>query len=501
MAYIQSYPNQNYLIPPKITDLFSKNHVCYLIEQIANELDYSEFDTKYGGVGHPAYHPRVIIKLLIMGHVDGVRSSRKIAKNSQENVVYIYLAEKTHPDFRTISDFRKDNKELVKNIFKQVNLFALEEGLIDLSHLSPDGTTIKANANDFKTIKKEKLEKIDYWIDKYLDEADKVDEEEDKLYGDRGIHEMPPNLVDPKRREPKVKRIVDRIKESMKNKDTANLKQIKEELHKVKQFMKKQGTKQYSFTDKDCRFMLSKKGRIELSYNAQLVTDKNGFIIANDVVQDREDRNQLVPDINRVEENFGRLRKGTIITADAGFENGVALAELEKRGFDSYVPGKNMNSKPKKFAKANFSYDEKKDEYICPEEKVLKKRGKYVHSQNKRIITIYAANTCDCKNCQHQQECCKKQNKRTIHALPEDTLFHRMRKKLQTKKGKEIYKIRKQTIERSIGDIKHNKKFRNFLLRGLEKVKIELNLTSIAHNLIRINNILNNKTRILANPC
>ena len=147
MAYIQSYPDQNYLIPPKITDLFSKNHICYLIKQIANEIDYSEFDKSYEGAGHPAYHPRINIKLLLMGHVDGIHSSRKIAKNSQENVVYIFLAEKTQPDFRTVSNFRKDNKKLVKEVFRKVNTFALDHGLIDLSHLSPDGTTIKANTS------------------------------------------------------------------------------------------------------------------------------------------------------------------------------------------------------------------------------------------------------------------------------------------------------------------------------------------------------------------
>jgi len=98
MAYIKSYKNQNYLLPPNITDLFSKDHVCYLIEQIAESLDYSEFDELYAGAGHPAYHPRINIKLLLMGHIDGIHSSRKIAKNSQENVVYIFLAEKTQPD-------------------------------------------------------------------------------------------------------------------------------------------------------------------------------------------------------------------------------------------------------------------------------------------------------------------------------------------------------------------------------------------------------------------
>ena len=125
---MQSYPNQTYLIPPKLTDLFSKDHVCYLIEQIASEMDYSEFDQKYAGAGHPAYHPRINLKLLTLAYIDGMRSSRRIAKNAQENVVYIYLAEKTQPDFRTINNFRKDNLKLVENTFKHIVKFAYNRG-------------------------------------------------------------------------------------------------------------------------------------------------------------------------------------------------------------------------------------------------------------------------------------------------------------------------------------------------------------------------------------
>ena len=495
MAYIQSYKNQNYLIPPKITDLFSENHVCYLIDKLADEMDYSEFDQKYAGAGHPAYHPRIMIKLLMMAHIDGMRSSRRIAKNSQENVVYIYLAEKTQPDFRTISEFRKENLKLVKSVFREVNTFALEEGMIDLSHLSPDGTIIKANANDFKTINKKKIEIIDKWIDRYLDEAIKVDEEEDKLYEERSIHEMPPGLIDPKKRETKVRELARKIKESMKQKDVKKLEEIKEELHNVKHFMEENELNKFSFTDPDAQYMKSKKGRIELSYNAQLTTDKNGLIVANDVVQECDDRNQLLSGIEQVEQNHGTLPSGTIITADPGFENGPALAKLEERGFDLLVPGKNMGpeTEPKKFAKANFTYDEEKNQYVCPEGKILTNRGKYMHSQYQREITIYSADFNDCQVCPNRQTCCKSQKKRVIHALPENAMFHRIRNKLETEEGKTIYAVRKKTVERSFGDIKHNKGFRRFLLRGLEKVKIEFNLVSIAHNLVMINNIMNKR--------
>ncbi|MBT4539473.1 IS1182 family transposase [Candidatus Woesearchaeota archaeon] len=504
MAYMKSYPNQNYLLSPKISDMFSKNHVCYLIEHICNNMDYSEFDDKYAGAGHPAYHPRINLKLLAMSHVDSITSSRKIAKNAQENVVYIHLSEKVKPNWRTISDFRMKNEELVKECMKQLQMFAIEEGLIDLSHLSTDGTTIRANANDFKSIKKEQIKKIEMWIEKYMEEAKRVDEEENKIYGDKGMHELPENLVDPKRREPKVNEIVNRIKKAMKKKDTSDINQIKKEVQQVKQIMEQKNVKQYNFTDPDSRFMKSKKGRKELSYNAQLVTDKNGIIVANDVIQEREDRNQLVPNIELVEKNFGQLPNGTIITADAGYHNGKQLEILDNKELNLFVPGKGDNkttAEEKEFYKINFTYDEEADEYICPKHKILTKRSQYIHSQKKVPMTIYAAKSSDCQACPKRQACFKSGNRREIHALPQDKLFNRIKEKLRTKEGKEIYAIRKQTVERSFGDIKYNKKFTNFLLRGLEKVKIEFDLACLAHNLVMINNLLKKRRVNLATSC
>ena len=467
-------------------------------------MDYSEFDEKYAGAGRPAYHPRINIKLLLMAHVDGMRSSRRIAKNAQENAVYIYLSEKVQPHFTTISDFRKNNLKLVKRVFRQVNTLALEEGMIDLSHLSSDGTVIKANANDFKTINKNKIEMINKWIDKYLEEAIKVDEEENKIYGERGIHEMPPGLIDPEKRETKIREVVRKINDSMKEDNIGQLEEIKQELDNVKQYLDEKDKDKFSFTDQEAAYMKSKKGRKELSYNAQITTDKNGIIVDNDVVQDKDDRNQLLPAIDRIEDDYGTLPEETIITADAGYENGPALAKLEQKGFDLLIPGKNMKqeSKPDKFAKANFRYDEENDWYICPEGKILTNRqGKSVHFQTGRPFTTYRAKMQDCQACPHRQACCKKQKSRKIQALPEDKMFQRIKKKLKTEEGKEIYAVRKKTVERSFGDIKHNKKFSNFLLRGLEKVKIEFNLVSIAHNLVMMNNIMNKRKVNLAENC
>ena len=497
MAYIHSNPNQTYLIPPKITDLFSKDHVCYLIEQIANEMDYSEFDEKYAGAGAPAYHPRVNLKLLTLAYIDGIRSSRRISKNSQENVVYIYLAEKMQPDFRTISDFRKDNRKLVKNTFKQIIQFAHKQGLIDLSHLMIDGTIIKANAQDDRKLDKKTIEKLERYIDREIQKGIEVDEKEDELYGDRSFHRLPDDLDTKEKRQKIVREIVDEINKSMKKGDKENVKQIKSALLDLKQDMKKQGLKRLSITDPDCRFMMNKKGKIELSYNAQLVTDKNGLIISNDVINKCNDRNQLLPNIRRVEEDFGKLPKGTILSADQHYTTGNDVVILDQEGFDIYSSIYGMNKDVKnKFDKINFTYDEENDRYICPEGKSLRKAGTAFRTHLNAYATDYRASRRDCRPCQYRKECCKSMLNKQITALSNDKVLNRIKDKMQTEEGKALYNLRKQTVETGFGDIKHNKKFREFLLRGVKKVKTEWDLVCMASNLVKINNLM--KKRSLA---
>ncbi len=119
MAYIKSYKNQNWLLPLSIKDMIPKDHICFLVGEFVESLDFSKFDMIYDGAGHPAYHPRIIMKILIQGMLARIRSSRKLASACRENFVFMFLAEKVSSDFRTIARFRKDNAGFVKDAFKK----------------------------------------------------------------------------------------------------------------------------------------------------------------------------------------------------------------------------------------------------------------------------------------------------------------------------------------------------------------------------------------------
>jgi len=136
MAYIDSFKGQNWLLPPGIRDMIPEDHVCFFVEDFVDSLDYSGFDADYSGAGHPAYRPRVLLKVLVYGMMCGTRSSRKIARAARENFVFMYLAERLGPDFRTVARFRKDNSSFIKEVFRKTVEVSVEYDLADLSFVS-----------------------------------------------------------------------------------------------------------------------------------------------------------------------------------------------------------------------------------------------------------------------------------------------------------------------------------------------------------------------------
>jgi len=187
MAYLQSNKGQNWLLPLSIKDMIPKGHICFFVEEFVENLDFSRFDLIYDKAGHPAYHPKIIMKILTYGMLCKVRSSRKLAKSTHENFVFMYLAEKVNPNFRTINRFRKDNFEFVKSAFKKTVEIAAENKLIDLSFISIDGSTFKAYAGSKRYFEKKSLNKLDKAIGKMIEEDIALDELEDELYGDNAM--------------------------------------------------------------------------------------------------------------------------------------------------------------------------------------------------------------------------------------------------------------------------------------------------------------------------
>ncbi|MEK6921424.1 MAG: IS1182 family transposase [Nanoarchaeota archaeon] len=459
MAYLASNKNQNWLLPLSIRDIIPKDHICFLVEDFAESLDYSNFDLIYGGAGHPAYHPSILMKILTQGMLSRVRSSRKLATSCRENFIMMYLAEKVNPDFRTISRFRKDNPQFVKDIFRETVRLANKSKLIDLSFISIDGSTLKACAGSKRYFGKKGLDKLDKAIDRMVEEDIALDELEDDLYGDNAND----GLTGMERRD--IKRIV---REYNKSKDK---KKIEKNIEKAKNELEKYSLKKVSISDPEARAMKTKKKFSELSYNSQLSVSKNQIIIANDITQDRHDANQFIPQMENVKKNI-KIRKNTKVALDSGFSSGGNIKYAEDNNIDLYVPSRaqaqEMDGKEQTLNHDNYEYDAKRDEIIADGRR-WRYKGFYFRKNGKKILMYYND---------------KLKKKKDVPEFFRERL--RMKEKMGTYEGKQVYDLRKITVEPVYGNIKQNLGFREFLLRGVEKVKIEFNLACIAHNLQKI---------------
>ena len=499
MALIKSSKNQVWTLPPDIRDLIPSDHICYLVESFVDEMDFSEFETRYDGSGHPAYHPCIMCKILIQSMLDRVRSSRAIARNVRENVVYMYLAENLQPDFRTISDFRKDNEKLITELFKNTVKAAKDLGVIGLEQLSIDGSIVKASASKNSVVLEEVLKVIGKYVNNELKKGIEVDKLEDEHFGNcRGYDQLNEN------EKYKVKAVVARyIKQVNKDNSDDRKNEIKNIVEEALEEFKKDGIEKVSLTDKESRFMKNKKRVFELAYNSQITVDhKLGIIVANAVSQDRTDMYQLEPQIKLVEENCGFLKEGTKICADSGYYSGNNIYYLNDKKLDPYIPGQKEIAKSKTenvedtiFDTSNFQYDEENDEFICPENQRLKFLYEGHEKERKKKYRLYKGTRC--KKCEFSKKCTKRMD--GIRHLKIDE-FSKERKqlanKMGTKEAKRIYGQRKQVVEPVIGNYKENLGFREFLTRGLKSVRNEFNLVCTAANLRKIW-IYSNKNEII----
>lgn len=458
MAYITSHKDQNWLIPQSIKDMIPEGHICFFIEEFVESLDFSGFDLIYAGAGHPSYHPSILMKTIIMGMLSRIRSSRKLASATRESFIFMYLAEKVNPDFRTIARFRKENAVFVKGTFKQTVKLASDYKIIDLSFIGIDGSKVKAYASKKQYFDKEGLDKLDKAVDKMLDEDIALDELEEQIFGDKeeGLTGMD---------ERDLRKVV---RESFKKKDKAKMKQ---KIARAKEELEQNNLEKVSLSDPESRVMQHAKRYSEPAYNTQFSVTKNQIIAANDVCQDGHDAHQFIPQMKNVKENV-KLKKEMKVGVDCGYSDGINIKFAEDEKIDLYVPSRaqaqEFDGKEQSLNHDKYEYDWKKDELIVGKTR-FRFKGLYIRKDGKKIFQYW------------NNELKKKK----------DVPFYfrerlRMRDKMEKEESKDVYRLRKSTVEPVIGNVKQNLGFREFLLRGLDNVKIEMNLVSIAHNLGKI---------------
>ena len=486
MVYIKSSPKQTQLLPTNLREIIPKDHICYLIEDVIDQLDFSNFDEKVEGPGNPSYHPRICLKIIIDGICERVTSTRKLEKLTYENIVFRYLAENFNPDFHTIALFRKENKELIKQSFLQTIEIAKNLNMINFNKLYLDGIKVKANASKSKSFTKEEINFLSDFVDKHLKKMDEVDEEEDKKYGDsNGEPKIPDHLTSRRKLREKIKEMIKDTNKAKKQMDKAKVKIKEEKVDKV------------NLTDMDSKMMKMKKGmHYEQAYNCQLLVEDKGEIIVGNYISDSPvDVTETEPTMEKFKQEQNISLEGVEVFQDNGFSGSRAAEYYEKEGTIAYIPDpvttKELHGKAKdipKFHNDHFKLDFKKNQAVCPAGHRMNFVRKEVRKKTGNWTNVYK--TDKCTNCKFRSECISIKSKRKFREAKINPLMRRIRLRFKTKKGVEKYSKRFHKGEVAQAHIFHNLGYREFKMRGKESCESEVNLMSTAYNLKKIHNKL-----------
>jgi len=469
--------NQRLLFPSNIFDLLAEGHECYLYTDLFQQLDTSAVENLYKVKGQNAYHPKLIVSILIYAYSRGVFSSRQIERRCREDLSFMYIAQMNCPNFRVLSDFRKLHGAFFQDCFKQTVKLALELKLASFGHISLDGSKFKANSSKHKAMSygrlKEKEQVLCTEIDALIEQAKRCDLEEDRAYKERTGYELPEDLKHKQGRLAQIKAAKQALEER------------EEQLNPGKDIEDK---KQISFADTEARIM-GKKGGIDYAYNAQISVDADlQIIVGLHISQNANDKQELEPALKAIQDTAGRLPDH--LSADNGYFSGDNLQALEQSGIDAVIATDKgekshktpLDSSERNVVKADFTYDEADNTFICPEGQVLT-MSRESHNGKR----VYQGSAQVCADCPLHSRCCQsiKGEARTINTDDKESLRQRMNNKMATESAKAIYSKRKTIVEPVFGHIK-NSGFRGFSVRGKEKVEGEFSLVCASHNLKKI---------------
>jgi len=431
--------DQALLLPPSVHDFVSPGHLSrFVITLVSEELDLSVILASYKGErGQPPYHPAMMVALLLYGYAVGVYSSRRIAKACTERVDFMAIVALDAPDFRTISEFRRRHLAALTALFVQVLQLCEQAGLVKLGHVALDGTKIKANASKHKAMSYERMKKREVELEAevagWLAAAEAADAAEDKAFGaDKRGDEMPDWVANKQTRLAKIREAKAALEAEAKAKAEAEKAARAKEAGDDPRPGRKaappsdvpEAKAQRNFTDPESRIMKTKDGFIQ-GYNAQAAVDAaSQVIVAHGLSNASNDQQQLAPMLDAIEANMGELPDE--LSADAGYCSEANLERLEQKRVSGYVA-----------------------------------TGRQKHGE--------AAATGE-------------------RVYRSGTRLAAMATKLRRGGRRSRYRLRKQVVEPVFGQIKQARGFRQFLLRGIEKVTAEWAMICTVHNLLKLAN-------------
>lgn len=467
------------MFPTNIFDLLPPDHDCFVFEDIFRHIDTAEVEKQYHHLGQHAYHPRLIISILIYAYSHGVFSSREIERRCNQDLAFMYIAKQHCPNFRVLSDFRKDQSAFFHSSFKQSVLLARELKMASLGHIALDGSKFKANTSKHKAMSygrlKAKEAELMAEVEALIKKAETSDKEEDEAYRQETGYGIPEDLKFKQERLEKIQK----AKKALEERELA--------LNPDEPINDK---KQISFADPDARIMGKNSTGYQYCYNSQISVDSdNQIIVGQHVSQHANDKQEVKPALAAIAEATDNAVIDKM-SKDNGYYSGPNLQADDEAGIDAYVATDRreksskelLENSDRKFVKADFIYSEADDSFTCPAGKQL------IHnSASKAKTKSYRVSKDICRECPFRSRCSgtNKDPGKVIRTDRYEPLRQAMNRKMATQEAKAVYERRKVIAEPVFGQIK-NTGFRGFSVRGKEKVAGEFSLVCSAHNFKKI---------------
>jgi len=449
--------SQTFLFPPCLEDWVGADHPARFIREFVEALDLTElgFEQHACGEGRPPYANDLLLKIWLYGYLGRIRATRQLEKACQEHVSLLWVTGLNAPDHNTLWRFWAENRQALRKVFRSSVKVAAAQGLIGMICHALDGTKIRAVASRRTTEHKEDLEKL----------LARVEEELGKMEAEIEAAELEPGgdyrLPEGLRKKEDLRRAILETLGKMRGAERAHL----------------------NAQEAEARLMPC-EGRQDPAYNAQAVADaQTQIVVAAEVVNEESDNAQLIPMLEEVEANLGKVAETTV--ADGGYVSGEQLQEAEARGQSVVVAAgaETGGAKRGEYHSTKFTYDEAGDEVICPRGERLRFEGK-VNKGVGREVRRYRCQSY--KQCPVRALCSKRRDGRRIEISPQYGALLRQRAQRQDPRRLALVRQRSGLIEPVFACIKQAMGFRRWTVRGLDNVRTQWALLCTAHNLKKL---------------
>ena len=462
MAYRYGNREQVNLFPPSLEEYVDAEDPVRAFDAFVEALDVEQLglDMDQSRVGNSSYDPVAMLKLLVYGYTYGFRSSRKLERAVHHNVSFMWLVGGLRPDHKTISEFRRNNRGVLRRALKEAARVCLRLGLIEGNTLFVDGTKIRANASlsnawDKRRCKRA-LEAIDRRIESILNECDRTDAQE---HAQGSLVHMGEEL--------------------------SNQRKLRDRVAGILQELQQSGRSSLNTTDPDSIRTRSGRGA-HAGYSAQIaVDDKNGLIANADVVAKSEDQGQFAEQVQSATETLGKQPESAV--ADAGYYNPQELKKVHEQGTSVVVPSPihNIQKPGDRYHREGFTYDRERDEFTCPEGHRLRSMGVHKKKHRKRYCI---EDSRLCLECRRFGTCTRSRRGRWINRHIDEDLIQELAENYRSNEA--LYARRKTRVELPFGHIKANMNMSTLLMRGIQGARAEFGLMATSFNITRAINIL-----------